>query len=160
MWYAQSVHGIGVISLERRKQPQMNESLSRQIDALRTLTLQQLHHKHLELFGEPCSSRHRQHVVRRIGWRLQVLAEGGLSERAHRRALEIADDADLRILPRIVLWKIQLHRSRPAYCPLRTAEFPNREQCSSENSKASVSALLFWSTGSSAMVAFSSRSVP
>jgi len=77
----------------------MNESLSRQIDALRTLTFQQLRHKHIELFGEPSGSRHRQHVVRRIGWRLQVLAEGGLSERAHRRALEIADEADLRILP-------------------------------------------------------------
>jgi len=77
----------------------MNESLSRQIDALRTLTFQQLRHKHAELFGEPSVSRHRQQMVRRIGWRLQVLAEGGLSERAHRRALEIADDADLRILP-------------------------------------------------------------
>ncbi len=77
----------------------MDESLSRQIDALRTLTFQQLRHKHIELFGEPSGSRHRQHVVRRIGWRLQVLAEGGLSERARRRALEIAHDADLRILP-------------------------------------------------------------
>ena len=34
---------------------------------------------------------------RRIAWRIQANAEGGLSERARRRALEIADDADLRI---------------------------------------------------------------
>ena len=77
----------------------MDESLSRQIDALRDLTFQQLLQKHIELFGEPAGSRHKQHVARRIGWRLQVLAEGGLAERARRRALEIASDADLRLLP-------------------------------------------------------------
>jgi hypothetical protein len=32
-----------------------------------------------------------------IAWRLQAFAEGDLSERARRRALEIANDADLRI---------------------------------------------------------------
>ncbi len=93
--------GLELSHLRGDRNPQMNESLSGQIDALRALTFQQLRHKHVELFGEPCGSRHRQHVVRRIGWRLQVLAEGGLSERAHRRALEIADDADLRITPPI-----------------------------------------------------------
>jgi hypothetical protein len=91
--------GLELSHLRGDRNPQMDESLSGQIDALRALTLQQLRHKHVELFGEPCGSRHRQQVVRRIGWRLQVLAEGGLSERAHRRALEIADDADLRTLP-------------------------------------------------------------
>src|SRR6266478_2741653 len=93
--------GLELSHLRGDRNPQMNESLSGQIDALRALTFQQLRHKHVELFGEPCGSRHRQQVVRRIGWRLQVLAEGGLSERAHRRALEIADDADLRTLPPI-----------------------------------------------------------
>jgi Protein of unknown function (DUF2924) len=34
-----------------------------------------------------------------IAWRLQAAAEGGLSERARQRALAIASDADLRILP-------------------------------------------------------------
>src|SRR5580658_537778 len=34
---------------------------------------------------------------RRISWRSQAIAEGGLSERACRRALEIANDADPRI---------------------------------------------------------------
>ena len=77
----------------------MDASLSRQIEELRNLTLSQLMIKYVELFGEPSRSRHRQQVVRRIAWRLQVLAEGGLSERARRRALEIASDADLRVLP-------------------------------------------------------------
>jgi len=38
-------------------------------------------------------------LIRRIAWRLQALAEGDLSERARRRAAELACDADLRLLP-------------------------------------------------------------
>jgi hypothetical protein len=37
--------------------------------------------------------------VRRLAWRLQSLAEGGLSERAQRRAPELANDADIRMNP-------------------------------------------------------------
>jgi len=91
--------GLELSHLKGDQNPYMDESLSRQIDALRDLTFQQLLHKHMELFGEPPGSRHKQQVARRIGWRLQVLAEGGLAERARRRALEIANDADLRLLP-------------------------------------------------------------
>ena len=91
--------GLELSHLEGDREPHMDESLSQQIDALRDLTLQQLMHRHIELFGEPPVSRHKQQVVRRIGWRLQVLAEGGLAERARQRALEIANDADLRLLP-------------------------------------------------------------
>jgi hypothetical protein len=77
----------------------MNASLSLQLDELSNFTIPQLRKKHIDLFGEPTSSRHKQQMMRRIGWRLQVLAEGGLSERARHRALEIAHDADLRVLP-------------------------------------------------------------
>ena len=90
--------GLELSHLEGDREPHMDESLSRQIDALRDLTFRQLLHKHIELFGEPPASRHKQQVARRIGWRLQVLAEGGLAERARQRALEIANDADLRLL--------------------------------------------------------------
>jgi hypothetical protein len=56
----------------------MDEALSRQLDELRSFTFQQLHHKHTEIFGEPPRSRHKRQVLRRIGWRLQVVAHGGL----------------------------------------------------------------------------------
>jgi Protein of unknown function (DUF2924) len=36
-------------------------------------------------------------MVRRIAWRLQVLAQGDLSERARQRALALANDADLKV---------------------------------------------------------------
>ena len=61
------------------------------------MTVGQLRQKYIEVFGEESRSNHKQFLFRRIAWRIQALAEGGLSERARRRALEIANDADLRI---------------------------------------------------------------
>jgi len=54
--------------------------------------------KYLAVFGEPPRSRHKERLIRRIAWRLQVLEEGDLSVRARRRAAELANDADLRTL--------------------------------------------------------------
>jgi hypothetical protein len=72
-------------------------AIRKEIDELSRMTVSQLRRKYLELFGEESRSNHKQFLFRRIAWRIQALAEGGLSERARRRALEIANDADLRI---------------------------------------------------------------
>ena len=68
-----------------------------EIEGLRHLTTGQLKEKYREVFGEETRSNHKQFLFRRIAWRIQANAWGGLSERARRRALEIANDADLRI---------------------------------------------------------------
>jgi len=68
-----------------------------QIEELGRMRVGELRERYGEVFGEQTATTHRQHLVRRIAWRLQVLAEGDLSERAHRRALKIADDRDLRV---------------------------------------------------------------
>src|SRR5881392_3258323 len=65
--------------------------------ASRHMTVGQLKIRYREAFGEDSRSNHKQFLFRRIAWRIQANAEGGLSERARRRALEIANDADLRI---------------------------------------------------------------
>ncbi len=75
----------------------METTMQQQIEALSRMTVSQLKEKHIEVFGEESRSNHKQFLFRRIAWRIQALAEGGLSERARRRALEIANDADLRI---------------------------------------------------------------
>ncbi len=75
----------------------MQIQLREEIDALRQMTVGELRAKYCEVFGEESRSNHKQFLFRRIAWRIQALAEGGLSERARRRALEIANDADLRI---------------------------------------------------------------
>src|SRR6266849_4575328 len=68
-----------------------------QIAELGRMPIAELRERYQEVFGEQTTTAHRQHLVRRIAWRLQVLAEGDLSERAHHRALKIADDRDLRV---------------------------------------------------------------
>lgn len=75
----------------------MNQSVRKQIEEVQRMTVGELREKYREVFGEESRSNHRQFLIRRIAWRLQALAEGGLSERARQRALEIANDADLRI---------------------------------------------------------------
>lgn len=84
--------------LRREKFVETAMQTQREIEALSRMTVRQLRQKHLEVFGEESRSSHRQFLFRRIAWRIQALAEGGLSERARRRALEIANDADLRVL--------------------------------------------------------------
>ena len=72
-----------------------------EIENLRRATLAALREKYREVFQEETRSRHREHLFRRIAWRLQALAEGDLSERARGRAHETAQDADLRtVAPR------------------------------------------------------------
>ena len=76
----------------------MNESIAREIESLRDLTVAELREKYAEVFGEETRSRHKDYLRKRIAWRLQANAEGGLSERALRRARELANEADLRLL--------------------------------------------------------------
>lgn len=68
-----------------------------QIDALEDMTVGELRGKYLEVFGEPSRTRNKAFLKKRIAWRIQALEEGDLSDRARRRAFEIARDADLRI---------------------------------------------------------------
>lgn len=74
----------------------MTMNVGRQIAELRRMTVTQLRQKHLEAFGEPTGSGHKDYLVKRIPWRLQAQAEGDLSERARKRAEQLANDADLR----------------------------------------------------------------
>lgn len=80
-----------------RKENELGTDVSQQIEELAQMTVSQLRERYIEVFGEESRSNHKQFLFRRIAWRIQALAEGGLSERARRRALEIANDADLRI---------------------------------------------------------------
>jgi len=75
----------------------MNAELNQHIDQLRQMTTAQLQLKYRELFGQPSHSNHKDYLFRRVAWRMQALAEGGLSERAREYARDIAADADLRL---------------------------------------------------------------
>jgi hypothetical protein len=74
----------------------MDEWVYTEIERLSSLRIPELRARYRAVFGEDARTAHKQHLVRQIAWRLQVQAQGDLSERARRRALEIANDADLK----------------------------------------------------------------
>ena len=74
----------------------MKTSILKDIEQLKHMTVLQLRGRYREVFGEETRSHHKAFLIRRIAWRLQADAEGDLTERARRRAMEIANDADLR----------------------------------------------------------------
>ncbi len=77
----------------------MTVNVGKELAALQRLTIQELRARYADAFAEPTNSGNRAWLVKRIAWRLQALAEGDLSERARRRAAELANDADIRMSP-------------------------------------------------------------
>ena len=77
----------------------MDTALRQEIESLQHLPMRELKSKYVEAFGERTRSNNAAFLRKRIAWRLQANACGGLSERARRRAMELANDADLRIRP-------------------------------------------------------------
>src|SRR5262249_52424524 len=77
----------------------MGSEIAKELATLGRLSVGGLRERYAEVFGEPTNGNNRPWLVRRIAWRLQERAEGGLTERARRRAEELADDADLRVIP-------------------------------------------------------------
>jgi len=70
--------------------------VSGQLAALRAMTVGQLCERYREVFGEPTRSRNKDHLRKKIAWRIQELADGGLSEHALARIAELAPTAPVR----------------------------------------------------------------
>lgn len=77
----------------------MKSTVANEVARLEKMSVNQLAKRFEEVFGEECRSRHKRYLVRRIAWRLQANAEGGLTDRARQRAEELADDAEIRVTP-------------------------------------------------------------
>ena len=77
----------------------MELNIVNEVATLQRLSVGQLRQRFAELFGETTKASNRTWLVKRIMWRMQALAEGDLSQRARRRAAELARDADLRLNP-------------------------------------------------------------
>jgi hypothetical protein len=77
----------------------MSLNVGKEVAALKRMTVKDLRVRYAEAFGEETRANNKAWLVKRIAWRLQARAEGDLSERARRRAAELADDADLRLSP-------------------------------------------------------------
>ncbi len=71
-------------------------SVIRRIHRLQQMTVGDLRLEWLELYGEPTRSRNRDYLWRRLAWRVQELAHGGLSDTAKVRIDELAPDSFAR----------------------------------------------------------------
>jgi len=77
----------------------MDSELWRELAQLRKSPVGVLRAKYREVFGEEPRSKHRNQLFRRIAWRMQAAGYAGLGEMARQRAHEIANVADIRLLP-------------------------------------------------------------
>ncbi len=64
----------------------------RRIHALRQSTVAELRCEWERLYGEPSRSRNRDYLFRRLAWRVQEIAHGGLSTHARDRIDQLAPD--------------------------------------------------------------------
>ena len=70
----------------------MPDTVIAKINKLRTMPVGELRDEWFKLYGETTRSRNRQYLWRRLAWRVQELAYGGLSDRAKARLEELATD--------------------------------------------------------------------
>ncbi len=71
----------------------MSHGIGHELAILGAMNVDQLRTRYRQVFGQEIRSRHRQHLIRMIAWRMQVLREGDLSGHARRRAAELVADA-------------------------------------------------------------------
>ncbi len=76
------------------------EEADEKIRELYTMDTQQLTRLWAALFGGYCYTRRKDFIRRRLEWRINTLVSGGISERAMKRAEELADDTLLRVKSR------------------------------------------------------------
>ena len=71
-------------------------NITKEQETLKQLGMNDLRARYAKVFGETTRAGNREFLIKRILWRMQSKAEGTLSERAIRRAEELADEAYLR----------------------------------------------------------------
>ena len=77
----------------------MPDSTRQMIEEFEKLTVSELRERYIDVFGEATRSGNRAWLLRRIAWRVQANAEGDLTDRAKRLAVELVRDADIRLRP-------------------------------------------------------------
>jgi hypothetical protein len=90
----------GDIDMDTREQLRQERAamatVSEQLVALEKMTVGELAEKFREVFGVPTRTRNKPYLRKRVAWRIQELAEGGLSERALAKIEELAPLAPVR----------------------------------------------------------------
>jgi hypothetical protein len=94
------------------------------------MTGAELAEKYLALFGQAARSRNKDFLRKRLAWRIQELAEGGLSERALARIEELGTDA-------LVSWRSRARAGTrtSGSASLRTPRTPSRAVAAARNTR-------------------------
>lgn len=77
----------------------MSLNVGKEVSTLQRMTVKDLRVRYAEVFDDETRTGNKAWLVKRIAWRVQANAEGGLSERARERAHELANEADIRMTP-------------------------------------------------------------
>jgi hypothetical protein len=90
----------GNINMQNREQLRQDRAamatVSEQLVGLEKMTVGELAEKYIEVFGVPTRTRNKPYLQKRVAWRIQELAHGGLSERALAKIEELAPLAPVR----------------------------------------------------------------
>jgi len=98
-----------------RSSKRLTQSLPAQLAELDSMNVTQLAEKYLELYGEPTRTRNKPYLQKRLTWRLQELAHGGLSQGAIARITQLGDGLPER-------WRIRQARREEAEQAQQVAE--------------------------------------
>ena len=74
----------------------MESNVIRRIHRLRQMTIGDLQLEWMKVFGEPARSTNREHLWKRLAWKVQEQVYGGLSERAKTRIEELVPAGSVR----------------------------------------------------------------
>ena len=104
----------------------MENSVIRRIHALRQMTVAELRCEWERLCGEPTRSKNKDYLFRRLAWRVQEIAHGGLSDAAKDRIAELATGTVTRVrTPRGALdAAVAANQPNPAPIPKRDPRLP------------------------------------
>ncbi len=104
---------------KRRRGRKAMADIAGQLAALNEMTIGQLKEKYRELFGVPTRSRNKPYLQKKLAWRIQELAEGGLTNQARNQIKKLASDAPLR-------WRAS-SGGGPNNAPAKPKEGPQRD---------------------------------
>jgi hypothetical protein len=80
----------------KRRERETAAGTAAKLRALEQMTVGDLAEKYREVFGEPTRTRNKEYLKKRIAWRIQELAEGGLTPRALDLIERLAPEAPAR----------------------------------------------------------------
>lgn len=106
------------VSIQKKSTHKELAEITEQLSAIQKMNVSQLRAVYAEIFEEPTRSRNKDFLRKKIAWRIQELADGGLSERAKEQIEKLAVDAPAR-------WRRP--RGTPKVIPFSAKAEPERD---------------------------------